>query len=211
MRCRGRRLLLTPGTWWPLGTDLAACPAGCHPPALCPSPRSGAGPPRGPGPGTGRRDGAGVPLGPLVPTMSPCPRSHPAPLRLLPRCRFAGTQDGAVLEGPQTPNLPAQWGHPNTGDIPAVPSCGLAMVQRGQAAVPHGVPPATSSPGAGVQSPGTLRAMGHPTHTGTPRGCPCPHRSGAAPALRTWGSPPFSTARGRLCCCVSPKLWGGGI
>lgn len=164
MRCRGRRLLLTPGTWWPLGTDLAACPAGCHPPALCPSPRSGAGPPRGPGPGTGRRDGAGVPLGPLVPPMSPCPRSHPAPLRLLPRCRFAGTQDGAVLEGPQTPNLPTQRGHPNIGDIPAVawPWCRGDRWQCHTVSPQPPVAPGPVSRALGLSVPwGTLPTPGH--------------------------------------------------
>ncbi|KAI6075942.1 hypothetical protein LUU34_00596100 [Aix galericulata] len=164
-------------------------------------------PPRGPGPGTGRRDGAGGPLVPLVPPMSPCPRSHPAPLRLLPRCRFAGTQDGSVLEGPQTPNLPAQRGHPNIGDIPAVawPWC------RGGRQQCHTVSPQPPA------APGSVpRALGRSVPWGT-----CPHRdtTGLPLSPSQWGSscpqcmgqpPPTSAPHGAGCAAVCPlNLWGG--
>uniref|UniRef100_A0A8B9CZL2 Acyl-CoA dehydrogenase/oxidase C-terminal domain-containing protein n=1 Tax=Anser brachyrhynchus TaxID=132585 RepID=A0A8B9CZL2_9AVES len=80
-------------------------------------------------------------------------------------------------------------------------------MQTGQAAVPW-CPPIRQQPQSRRPEPWGAPAMGHPAHAATPRGCPCPHRSGAAPAFSTWGRPPLSPLHVAGCAAVCTLNFG---
>lgn len=169
VRCRGRRLLRTPGTRGPGGRwGQASLPplAGVTPSSL-PMATEWCGATPGTWPWH-RQEGRGRSA-----AMAPCPCGHPAPLQLLPRCRFAGTQDRSVLGGGGPNPKPARpagtsqhWGHPSSPQLWPGHAC-----RRGRQRC-RGVPPSASSPRAGVQSPGALLPWGT---------LPTPRHHGAVP------------------------------
>lgn len=138
---------------------------------------------------------------PLVPAATPLPSGSCLAVALL------GPRTGLSYRGPKPQTCPP------SGDIPIL---GTPRLWPGHGAEGAGSS-ATRCPHSHQQPRGRCpEPWGAPCH-----GAPCPRRdtTGLPLSPSQWGSsclqrmgqPPFSTTRGRLCCCVSPKLVGGVI
>lgn len=211
MRCRGRRLLLTPGDLVAAGDRPRRLPCRVSPPGPLRIATERCGATTGTRPWHTQEGRGRSPPWPSCPHNVPLspqpPRSPPAPASVsLCWDPGRGCPRGAPNPKPARPVGTSQyWGHPGSPQL--WPGHGA----EGAGGSATRCPPSHQQPRGRRPEP-----WDSPCH-----GVPYPHRdtSGLPLSPSQWGSscpqdmgqPPFSTARGRLCCCVSPKLWGGGI